>query len=508
MTAKRRSAGILLHPTSLPGRYGVGDLGPVAHAWVEMLAKAKQTWWQTLPLGPTGYGDSPYQSYSAFAGNPTLISPDALARDGLVSAADLADARFPVDRVDYENVNRFKEWLHGRAWQAFRGGAAARLKSDFERFCRDEASWLTDYALFMALKHVHENRPWFEWPPALVRREPRALEAARKEHADAIGYQQFQQFLFFRQLGALRDHAKRLGVKLIGDAPIFVARDSADVWAHPDLFLLDADRRPKFVAGVPPDYFSTTGQLWGNPLYDWAAMKSQNYAWWVARLRATLRQVDLVRLDHFRGFEAAWHIPFGSPTAQTGTWVKGPAADLFATLKRELGDLPLIAEDLGLISEEVHALRDQFGLPGMCILQFAYGGAVEFRFLPHNHVRNAVIYTGTHDNDTTLGWWQTLKPGERDLLLKYIPHVDEEPVWWLVRTAWGSVADFAVIPLQDVLNLGPEARMNTPGVASGNWRWRVRDDQLHAHVFARLADLTYLFNRHSEPPAAAKGTKP
>jgi 4-alpha-glucanotransferase len=504
MTVKRRSAGILLHPTSLPGRYGIGDLGPAAIAWVESLAKAKQTWWQMLPLGPTGYGDSPYQSYSAFAGNPNLISPDFLVRDGLLSAGDLKSVNFAADAVDYENVNKFKGWILDRAWAAFRKGTASHLKSDYERFCRDEASWLDDYALFMALKSAHDLRPWHEWSAPLRRRDPKALEAARKEHTDAIGQHRFRQFLFFRQLDALRQHAHKLGVKLIGDAPIFVAADSADVWAHPELFLLDADRKPKFVAGVPPDYFSATGQLWGNPLYDWSALKAQNYAWWVARLRATLRQVDLVRLDHFRGFEAAWNIPFGTPTAETGVWVKGPAVDFFQTLKRELGDLPLIAEDLGLISDEVHALRDHFGLPGMCILQFAYGGAVEFRFLPHNHVRNAFIYTGTHDNDTTRGWWHTLNDAERTLLRRYMPHVDEDPVWWLIRTAWGSVADFAVIPLQDMLDLGTEARMNVPGVASGNWRWRVREEQLSPAVFERLADLTYLYNRHPEPQENAK----
>src|SRR5262245_20248852 len=322
MTVKRRSAGILLHPTSLPGRYGIGDLGPAAFAWVDLLAKAKQTWWQMLPLGPTGYGDSPYQSYSAFAGNPNLISPDLLVRDGLVAVDDLKSVNFPADVVDFDNVNKFKDWVLDRAWAGFRKGAAANLKTNFERFCRDEARWLDDFALIMALKRAHDQRPWNQWSAGLVRREPKALEAARTEHADAIGLHRFCQFLFFRQLDALREHAHALGLKLIGDAPIFVAADSADVWARPELFLLDADRKPKFVAGVPPDYFSATGQLWGNPLYDWSALKAQNYAWWVARLRATLRQVDLVRLDHFRGFEAAWRIPFGSPTAGTGMWGK------------------------------------------------------------------------------------------------------------------------------------------------------------------------------------------
>jgi 4-alpha-glucanotransferase len=496
---KRRSAGILLHPTSLPGRYGIGDLGPMAYRWVETLARAKQTWWQILPLGPTGYGDSPYQSYSAFAGNPVLVSPDFLVNDGLIPAADIANVSFTDGPVDYENVTKFKDWLLDRAWQAFRNGAAGHLRPDFERFQREEASWLEDFALFMAIKASQDNRSWQEWPADLKRRDPAALDRARRDLDYAVGLHRFRQFLFFRQWRALREHAHRHGVKLFGDAPIFVAADSADVWAHPDLFLLDADRRPKVVAGVPPDYFSATGQLWGNPLYDWAKMKATGYAWWVARVKANLQQVDLVRLDHFRGFEAAWHIPFGAPTAQTGNWIKGPAADLLAALKRELGELPLVAEDLGLISKEVHSLRDEFELPGMYILQFAYGGAVEFRFLPHNHIRNAVVYTGTHDNDTTLGWWRTINENERHFLRRYDPHVDEDAVWHLIRIAWGSVADFAIVPLQDVLNLGPEARMNVPGVPSGNWRWRATEGQVNSDVWNRLADLTELYYRHPGP---------
>jgi 4-alpha-glucanotransferase len=500
MTApKRRSSGILLHPTSLPGRYGIGDLGPVAHAWVETLARSKQTWWQILPLGPTGYGDSPYQSYSAYAGNPNLISPDLLARDGLVSPSDLENVNFAPGKVDFANVDKFKDWLLDRAWQSFRGGAGANLKPSFEAFQRDEASWLNDYALFMAIKGTRGGVSWYEWPAELIRREPAALDRARRDLADAVAAQQFRQFLFFRQWADLRGHAQRLGVKLFGDAPIFVASDSADVWANPHLFLLDRDRRPKVVAGVPPDYFSATGQHWGNPLYDWERMKADGYAWWIARIRANLRHVDLVRLDHFRGFEAAWHIPAAAKTAQTGEWVMGPASDLLGALKRALGGLPLVAEDLGLISKEVHALRDRFDLPGMYILQFAFGGAVEFRFLPHNHIRNAVVYTGTHDNDTTLGWWRGITENERQFLRKYDPHVDEDAVWHLIRTAWASVADFAIAPMQDVLTLGPEARMNIPGTPSGNWTWRMTDEQMATPALGRLADLTELYYRQPGP---------
>jgi 4-alpha-glucanotransferase len=496
---KRRASGILLHPTSLPAPYGIGDIGPVAHHWVEALARAKQTWWQILPLGPTGFADSPYQSYSAFAGNPNLISPDVLVRDGLIHATDLSNVHFQPGKIDFENVTKFKNWILDRAWEAFGRGAGGQLREPFEKFKRAEAAWLDEYALFMAIKGTQGGRGWYEWPADLVRREPAALDRARRELADAVGAQQFRQFLFFRQWDDLRGHARRLGVKLFGDAPIFVAADSSDVWANPEQFLLDKDRRPKAVAGVPPDYFSATGQLWGNPLYDWDRMKADDYRWWVARIRANLRQVDLVRLDHFRGFEAAWHIPSGAKTAVNGEWIKGPAADLLSVLKRELGGLPLVAEDLGLISKEVHALRDQFDLPGMYILQFAYGGAVEFRFLPHNHIRNAVVYTGTHDNDTTLGWWQGITEKERQFMRRYDPHVDEDPVWHLIRTAWGSVADFAIVPMQDVLTLGSDARMNTPGTTGGNWGWRMTDEQMRTPAWERLADLTELYYRQPGP---------
>jgi 4-alpha-glucanotransferase len=497
---KRRGSGVLLHPTSLPGRYGIGDLGPAAHAWLEALARGKQTWWQILPLGPTGYADSPYQSYSAFAGNPNLISPDLLLKDGLVSPSDLRDVHFGPGRVDFENVNKFKDWLLGKAWQAFRGGAAGQLHARLEQFKKEEASWLDDFALFMAIKTTQGNRSWQEWPADLRRRDPAAIERARRELADAVASQQFRQFLFFREWNDLRDHARRLGIKLFGDAPIFVAGDSADVWANPNQFLLDKDCKPTVVAGVPPDYFSATGQLWGNPLYDWDRMKADGYAWWIARIKANLRQVDLVRLDHFRGFEAAWHIPATAKTAQMGEWIKGPAADLLTALKKALGGLPLVAEDLGLISKEVHALRDEFQLPGMYILQFAYGGAVEFRFLPHNHVRNAVVYTGTHDNDTTHGWWRTITENERQFLRKYDPNVDQDPVWRLIRTAWASVADWAIVPMQDVLTLGSEARMNTPGtVGGGNWTWRMTDEQMATPAWDRLAELTELYYRQPGP---------
>ncbi|MFO0841636.1 MAG: 4-alpha-glucanotransferase [Gemmataceae bacterium] len=494
---RARSSGVLLHPTSLAGPHGIGDLGPSAHAWVEALARAGQSWWQVLPLGPPGAGDSPYQCFSAFAGNTALLSPDALYEDGLLPASDLADARLPEGDVDYQAVGRSKARLLARAWESFRAGTAPALSDPFGEFCAAESAWLDDFAVFMAIKDRFPEGAWTEWPPALARREPDALRRARLELADAAGRQRFGQFLFARQWDRLRRRARELGVGLIGDLPIFVSPDSADVWARPELFLLDQERRPRVVAGVPPDYFSATGQRWGNPLYDWEAMRRDGYAWWADRLRSALRQVDLLRIDHFRGFEAYWEVPAESPTAETGRWVKGPGADLFEALRNRLGGLPLIAEDLGVITPEVNALRTGLGLPGMRILQFAFGGAVETRFLPHNYDRNTVVYTGTHDNDTTAGWFAALTDEEEQALRAYVPDAGEGPAWALIRLAWASVADLAITPVQDVLTLGSEARMNTPGVAWGNWRWRLSAEQLRELPAAldRLAALTRTYQR-------------
>jgi 4-alpha-glucanotransferase len=498
MTSKlrpARSAGVILHPTSLPGPYGIGDLGPAASAWVDALVRARQTWWQVLPLGPTGYGDSPYQCFSAFAGNPYLISPDLLVWDGLLQPADLGEVRFPDAHVEYGPVIAFKRRLLDRAWNHFQTGAGPALRPLFEAFCEQQATWLEDFALFLALKDAHGGGSWLDWPAELVHREPAALARARQELANDIGRHQFSQFLFFHQWGGLKRYANRRGIRLIGDLPIFVAADSADVWANPELFLLDEQRRPAVVAGVPPDYFSATGQLWGNPLYDWPALKRTGYAWWVARLRATLGQVDLVRLDHFRGFEAYWEIPPNRPTAEVGRWVPGPGADLFVTLREALGGLPLLAEDLGVITPEVEALREQFRLPGMRVLQFAFGGAAEDRFLPHNYDHHTVVYTGTHDNDTTRGWSESLTETEARFLCRYAPGVDAEISWGLIRLAWASVADYALAPLQDVLSLGTAARMNLPGRPAGNWRWRFTEGMLTDAVLARLADLTEVYAR-------------
>jgi 4-alpha-glucanotransferase len=490
-----RSAGILLHPTSLPGPYGIGDLGEEAYRWVDRLVNAGQTWWQILPLGPTGYGDSPYQAFSAFAGNIYLLSPDFLVRDGLLQFSDLDGQYFPAEYVDYGAVIPFKLGLLARAWEQFLGGAAHGLREPFEEFCEHEAAWLDDFALFMALKAAQGGSSWQTWDPDLVLRRPEALARARRELDDLVGMHKFGQLLFFRQWLALKGHANARGLRLIGDVPIFVSGDSADVWANPELFLLDEERRPRVVAGVPPDYFSATGQLWGNPLYDWEQARREDYAWWVARLRATLRQVDLIRLDHFRGFESYWEVPAGSPNAIQGRWVKGPGLDLFFALREQLGGLPLIAEDLGLITPEVEALRDDLHLPGMRILQFAFGGAPEDRFLPHNYDRNSVVYTGTHDNDTTHGWYATISDGERHFVRRYLGRDGGDIAWDLIRLAWSSVADWALAPLQDVLNLGTEARMNFPGKPSGNWCWRVTPELLGHGPLERLEDLTRLYAR-------------
>ena len=490
-----RGSGLLLHPTSLPGRFGIGDLGPAAYTWVDTLVRAGQKWWQVLPLGPTGYGDSPYQCFSAFAGNPYLVSPESLVQDGLIAATDLANLHFPEDRVDFGPVIEFKVWLLQRAWERFKAGAAAALKPEFEAFRDEAASWLDDFALFMAVKDAHGGASWLGWEPALVQRQPEALAKASHELADGVRQHQFRQFLFFKAWQALKAHANTQGVRLIGDIPIFVSSDSSDVWAHPEFFQLDAARQPVAVAGVPPDYFSKTGQLWGNPLYDWEALKANGYDWWVERFKATLSQVDLVRLDHFRGFEAYWRIAAGMPTAEIGAWTPGPGADFLTNLREILGGLPLIAEDLGVITPGVEALRDGFNLPGMKILQFAFGGATEDRFLPHSYEHNCVVYTGTHDNDTTRGWYEAATEPERDLFRRYAARDGTDVAWDLIRLAWSSVADLAVAPLQDVLSLGSEARMNLPGRAAGNWAWRFRAGVVTPALVARLVEMTELYTR-------------
>jgi 4-alpha-glucanotransferase len=493
-TPPRRSAGILLHPTSLPGAYGIGDLGSVAFEWIDVLVAAGQSWWQILPLGPTGFGDSPYQCFSAFAGNPLLVSPELLARDGLLRATDMPSIRFPADHVDYGAVSRFKQSMLTRAWENFQTGAGRPLRAGFEEFCHRESSWLDDYALFMALKDFHQGAGWQSWNEELVFRKPAALERARRLLAGGVGRHRLGQFLFARQWAAVKEQANSRGIQLIGDVPIFVSADSADVWANPEQFQLDEERLPTVVAGVPPDYFSPTGQLWGNPHYNWDVMQRTGFSWWIARLKKTLQQVDLVRLDHFRGFDAYWEVPAGQLTAEHGQRVKVPGHELLTTLRQALGGLPLIAEDLGLITPEVEALRDSFGLPGMRILQFAFSGP-DNPFLPHHYQRNTAVYTGTHDNDTTVGWYNAAPEHERQFLHRYCPGVGREIAWDLLRVAFASVANFALVPLQDLLSLPTEARMNYPGRAQGNWSWRFVTGQVNQGLIDRLGDLTALYSR-------------
>src|SRR5262245_48539141 len=487
-----RSSGLLLHPTSLPGPYGIGDVGPSAHAWMDTLARARQTWWQVLPLGPTGFGDSPYQSFSTFAGNINLLSPDLLVQEGLLTREDMGGLAFPRDRVDYATVQPFKLRLLRHAWEHFKTGWAGHLREPYERFQFERRDWLGDYALFMAIKDVRRGGPWYDWPADLARRE--SMAAVRQGLADGIAVHQFGQFLFFRQWHSLREHARHSGVRLIGDVPIFVAPDSADVWANPGMYLLDESLRPRVVAGVPPDYFSRTGQLWGNPHYNWDAMRDTGYAWWVARLRATFELVDVVRIDHFRGFCAAWQVPAGEPTAVNGRWVPGPGLDFFTRVRTGLGGLPLIAEDLGEITLDVYALRDDLRLPGMKILQFALDGPKN-PFLPHNHPTNCIVYTGTHDNDTTRGWWATAPEHERRFFRNYTARDSSDIAWDLLRMAWGSVANVAIAPVQDVLDLPTQHRMNLPGTGQGNWQWRMAEGALTDQILERLKVMTEVYAR-------------
>jgi 4-alpha-glucanotransferase len=495
-----RAGGVLLHPTSLPGPHGIGDLGPEATRWLDWLQAAGCRLWQVLPLGPTGFADSPYQSFSSFAGNPLLISPDRLVEDGLLAAADVEQAPiFPSDQIDFGAVIEYKGRLLSTAAARFVEKASPSLRAEQEAFARANAAWLDDFALFMALKEAHGGGAWTEWPAELVRRDEESLRRARAGLHEAVDRHRLMQYLFHRQWQELHEAARQAGVTLIGDVPIFVAHDSADVWAHPDLFYLDESGQPSVVAGVPPDYFSPTGQKWGNPLYRWDVLRADGYAWWLARLQSVLGMVDIVRLDHFRGFEAYWEIPISAPTAETGRWVPGPGADLLDSLQRGLGSLPIIAEDLGVITPEVVALRDGFDLPGMKVLQFAFDGDPDHEFLPHNHVRRCVVYTGTHDNDTAVGWYQSAPEDSRDFCRRYLGRDGRDVAWDLVRAAWGSVADSAIAPLQDFLGLGPEARMNFPSRAEGNWRWRFTRGQLSDELAARLKEFNLVYGRAARP---------
>ena len=540
-----RCSGILLHITSLPGHYGIGDLGACAYEFADFLAAAGQKLWQVLPLNPTGYGDSPYQCFSAFAGNPLLLSLERLREAGLLEATDLAHApAFPESSVDYGSVIEFKfEVLRGAA-QVFFADADRAERADFERFCENTSSWLDDYALFMALKDQHRGAMWTSWDAPLRRRDSRALLELARKLAPQLNAYKFWQFEFFRQWEKLKsycqDRRKDRAIRFMGDVPIYVAHDSADVWAHPELFYLDDQGAPSVVSGVPPDYFSATGQLWGNPIYRWDVLAASGYKWWIERFRSTLNLFDMVRLDHFRGFEAYWEIPAGSTTAINGRWVKGPGENFLSALQDAFGGLPIVAENLGVITPPVEKLRQQFGLPGMSLLQFAFGNDPQGpSFRPHNYSRDLVAYTGGHDNDTTVGWWSGSGIGdstrtpedvrkEHDFARAYLgfedpgsqdpgfgnpdlenpgfenqgfenpglqTDADIEINWTMIRAVLASVADVAIIPLQDVLGLGTEARMNLPGRVSGNWRWRYRREMLTDDLGAKLRSVTKIYDR-------------
>jgi 4-alpha-glucanotransferase len=487
-----RASGVLLHVTSLASPYGIGDLGSAAFSWIDRLQSAGQRWWQVLPLGPTGYGNSPYQPISSFAANPALVSPDSLIAEGLIKTAD-AQAEFPVDVVNYDTVIPFKNRLLETAWANFKAGARKDLRADYDEFRTKQEHWLNDYALFQALKIKYRDAYYLDWPEELVQRRSETLDAARREMADQVDQVCFAQFLLFRQTDQLKEYAHSKGVSLIGDLPFFVSPDSSDVWADPEFFLLDERRRPRFVAGVPPDYFSADGQLWGNPVYNWDSLRATGYRWSIDRLRALLAHVDAIRLDHFRGFAAAWHIPAGAQNAQPGQWVQGPGAALFDAAQKELGRLPFIAEDLGLITPDVYALRDQFQLPGTRVLQFAFDGHSDNPYLPNNFVGNTAAYTGTHDNAPTREWYEELPDYQRQNFWNYLKRArgaEEDACPLLVDLAWKSSAALALAPLQDLLNLGAESRMNTPGRASGNWRWRCSGDLAADQAFRWLRNLT------------------
>jgi len=496
MTGFPRASGILLHPTSLPGPHGIGDFGPDAFRFVEWLERAGQRLWQVMPLNPTGFGDSPYASPSAFAGNPLMISLPWLVGDGLLAEHDIADAPwFPEDHVDFEAVTAFKQAKLRLAFDNFRRGAATQLRLPFEQFSQQEAGWLDDYALFMAIKAAHDGAAWHSWDEAIRLRREDALLAWSDRLSPEIRFHKFVQFQFFRQWRELRRHANERGIRIVGDIPIFVAGDSADVWTNRRMFKLDEQGQSIDVAGVPPDPFSATGQKWGNPVYNWVEMRKDGYQWWRNRVASLLASVDIVRIDHFRGFGAAWLVPNDAETAETGHWEIAPGGEVFAAIRRELGDVPIIIEDLGVITPDVVALREILGFPGMNVLQFAFDGTSSNVYLPHNHRQHSVVYTATHDNQTTVGWFQTLADESREHVQRYLGTSGADIAWDLIRAALASVADTAIIAMQDVLRLDDAARMNVPGKPMGNWAWRYQRWQLDEGLAQGLRTLAATYGR-------------
>ncbi len=492
-----RSSGILLHPTSFPSRFGIGDLGLEAYRFIDFLVESYQQYWQVLPLGPTGYGNSPYASYSAMAGNPLLISLEQLRDQGMLAEEEFANLpAFPVEKVDFEQVVLLKMPLLKKACKNFKANTTPVQQKEFAGFCETKAYWLDDYALFMALKDSYEGASWYSWEREIAKRQPEAMEQARQRLEDEIFYYKYIQFEFFRQWSELKRYANMRGVQIIGDIPIYVAHDSADVWAHPEMFCLDETGAAALMAGVPPDYFSETGQLWGNPVYNWEKLQQLDFNWWVQRFQAMLDYIDIIRIDHFRGFQAYWAVEQGETNAINGKWIEAPGEALFNSLNHKLGKLPVLAEDLGVITPQVEALRDKFEFPGMKILQFAFGGDASNPFLPFNYSRNCVVYTGTHDNDTTVGWFNKLPDYEKEAALRYLGYPSPEGIHWdFIRLALSSVANQAIIPLQDLLGLGTEARINYPSKPEGNWDWRYQSHALTDHLRSHLKTLTKTYGR-------------
>jgi 4-alpha-glucanotransferase len=489
----RRKSGILLHPTSLPGSGGIGCIGQYARAFADFLHASGQSIWQILPTGPTTYGHSPYACYSAFAGNPLLIDLEALVWEGDLDSTDICHD-LPDDRVDYHRVEIFKTGVLKKAAARFFATGDSTRREEFRSFCETN-SWLNDFAVFMALKEHYHGKCWNKWPEPIAGREPSALDEMSRELSGPIDAQKYMQWQFFRQWRGVKEYANRLGIRIFGDIPIFVAYDSADVWANRQLFLLDESGLPTAVAGVPPDYFSRTGQLWGNPLYDWDAMACNGYGWWIDRFRCSFALCDMVRVDHFRGFESHWEVPATEKTAVNGHWAPGPGEALFYAVAGALGQLPIIAEDLGVITPEVEALRDRFSFPGMKILQFAFGSGPQNPYLPHNHIRECVVYTGTHDNDTTVGWFASLSENEKRDVSRYLQTPGDDIAWEMIHVSLVSVAETVIFPMQDILSLGSEARMNTPGTSSGNWAWRFTAGALTPDLAGRLLELTEIYGR-------------
>jgi 4-alpha-glucanotransferase len=492
----KRSSGILLHPTSLPGNYGIGTLGNEAFRFIDFMVRSKQRIWQILPLGPTGYADSPYQCFSSNAGNPLLINLEKMVEEGLLEKKDLEIMDvFGDGPVDYGKVIGLKYPLLKKAASTFFNGSFPHQKATYHEFLKSNAGWLNDYALFMALKEKFGQEPWYKWETPLKMKNIHSLPKYIAELSDKIEFQKFIQYLFFIQWMAVKDYANQNNIRIMGDIPLYVALDSVDAWAFPEIFQFDQEKNPIAVGGVPPDYFSTTGQLWGNPLFNWEVLKRDNYRWWIGRIKSNLVLYDILRIDHFRGFAGYWSVPYGEKTAINGTWVKGPGKDLFHVIQQEMGSLPIIAEDLGVITDDVEDLRDSFNFPGMKILQFAFDSSEANDYIPYNFPRNSVVYTGTHDNDTIVGWIQHAKKEDREYLQDYLSSDGKNLCWDVIRLALASVAYTAIIPMQDLLCLGNEARMNLPGTTTNNWMWRAKHRDFSDELSGKLAHLTQLYGR-------------